>query len=262
MNLNEIAISTIKSQYLKNFIQKNEIVFTPENVVAMIVNSDISLSEKYSMLSKIYYEYKISDIDKILINIEFISSILVGKNDNFVISFEPQYNEINCAKSIDVIKEYIEKHNIDLQNENKLSIYNVNTAELVATVMVTEKVIPYTYEVIGEISMLESELADKYFEIKSDINIGDVVHVFNDKNDTKYVVTSVNRDLNSELGLRYTTDNELSLVDINELGASKDYSRLINSILKQRINSLDTDKEFNDIIMNKHIRVHITMIEK
>ena len=79
MNLNEVVIELIKSDYIKNCIRNTNHQFTYEEQLAIILNSTLDISVKRDMISEyltVADELKKCDIDDIKHRIDEMGRIL------------------------------------------------------------------------------------------------------------------------------------------------------------------------------------------
>lgn len=259
MDLNELVIDLIKSDYIKNCIRKTNHQFTYEEQLAIILNSTVELSVKKEMLSKyldISNELKKCDIDDIKHIIDEIDRIIKyadgGCNE---IIWAYHKHEVYCSKKLDTLIEKVRKHTED--DSIELGIYNVDTVEEIGCIVIdnTNRIIEYSLE-----DSIDSELYNHFIEVPNDLHIGDVVTA----NDIggKLIVVSNPMTSNKFKGNLTYNDASIVVIPINLLSNDKDYKEQIEKIYTERINSIDNPYAKPDIIMEYSYTINILDIQK
>lgn len=263
MDLNSLVVDIIKSDYIKDCITKDNYVFTYEEQLAIILNSDKEISKKLSML-KMYLESKdaiealgklyINDITNIIVEMEKVLNYINGSIDNIVLTYKTDTNLV-CARKLDKLLDKIGVDTIDDCIE--VDINNIDEVEEIGYIVVSSEGTVIGYCLTHGV---DSELYSQFVSVPNDLHIGDVVsHV---GNEDKYIIVS-NPILPSKFksGLTYR-DISVVVIPIELLDPEKDYKKQIEEIYTDRINNIENPCAKPDIIMEYYDTVNILNIQK
>jgi hypothetical protein len=294
MELNNKAIETINSKHLKEYLKSVNKVFTPEEQITIIYNSDLTLLEKENIFIEYLCNGEIEDwfnseeemqqfrfkINKIIRSIHLITN-LINMDSTVIIFDDPlQYNN-SCAKNLKAIQDIYKKADEKSKEEDKLydadsqiSIVHLDTSSILAWAELNKKGEVIRYDFVEEaiknlitddiIDKIQSGLEDKYVDIPNDFKIGDIVIVCDDEEHKEYVVTAESdlpdtlRDISD-----YSVDASVTVVPKQYFNNDKSYKEQVEDIIKNRIDNFKSGaKDDLDIITVYHEHIHVTLLEK
>lgn len=271
MNFNDIAISSIKSNYIRNYLTHINHEFTLEEQLAILYNSDIDIDTK----ENIYREYKLSRdlsnykynnlrkidelLDNLIYSIDLVKEYLKGTNETILVFNEPLWNEIRCAKSLNVIEKTVKHNNIPETIE--VTVYDIYTTKLLCYITLNNKFKCIKYDIIHDDEL--NKLQNYYVNIPNDINAGDIVKIAGNIEGTKEYIVVSNSKIPDELSNECSySDASLTIADKNIFSKDKTYKEQIDSIILNRINNINNEEDTEDILDKQHKNIHITLIEK
>jgi hypothetical protein len=290
MELNDIAIGTIQSEHLKEHLKKEKKIFTPEEQVTIIYNSDLTIDEKEDILIKYLCNGEVEDwfdsddeVNDFRIKVnKIIKSIYLFRNlinmDSTVIMFDDalQYNK-SCAKDLSVIKEKYriakEKDDRLVDLDTQITLIHIDTAAILAWAEINESGDVIRYDFVREnieslitpgcMEKVTSGLEDKYVNIPNDFNVGDIVTICNDITHKRYIVVADSK-LPEQLqkSSDYSVDASVMIIPEECLTNDKRYKEQIDNIIKERIEKLNNGEQDIDVITKEHEHVHVTLLEK
>lgn len=259
MNLNEVVIELIKSDYIKNCIRNTNHQFTYEEQLAIILNSTLDISVKRDMISEyltVADELKKCDIDDIKHIIDEMGRILnyASGNCEEIVWIYRKY-AVYCSKKLDKLIDKIRENITD--DSVEIGIYNVNTVEEIGCIVVNSnnEIVEYSLE-----DSIDSELYNHFIEVPNDLHIGDVVTT--DDISGKVIVVSNPMTSNKFKGNLTYSDASIVVIPINLLDKDKDYKEQIEKIYTERISNIDNPYAKPDIIMEYSCAVNILNIQK
>jgi hypothetical protein len=294
MELNNRAIGTIKSKHLKEYLHSINKVFTPEEQVTIIYNSDLTLLEKEQTFIEYLCNGEIEDwfksedelnqfrikINKILKGITLFNNLLNMQSTVIMFDDPLQYNN-TCARNIKDIQNIYKKASEKEESEDKLydadrqiSLIHLDTSTIIAWAEINSnaEVVRYDFvdealkQLIGEksIDKIKSGLEDKYVDVPNDFKVGDVVTVCGSQENTEYVVTAESelpehlRDISD-----YSVDASVTVVPKQYFKGDKPYKEQVEDIIKEKVaNFKNGSIDDMDIITVYHEHIHLTLIEK
>lgn len=263
MDLNKLAIEIIKSNYIKDCITKNNTKFTYEEQLAIILNSTEELCIKRELL-QLYLESEdvknslredyISDIQKIVNEIEKITEYVYGEDNNIVLIYKSD-NALYCSKKLDTLLEKIKEQLDDRCIE--VGIYDINSVEEVGCIIVDKNSKIEKYSLANAV---DSNLYNYFINVPNDLHIGDIISTV-DSNDKFIVVSNPITPNKFKDNLSYE-DASVVVIPISLLNTDKDYKEQIEKIYTERINNIENPYAKPDIIMEYYDTISILNIQK
>lgn len=262
MELNELALSTINSTYLKNYLNKINYKFTLSEQLTIIYNSDLILQDKYELYSKYISS---DDVDsklkeKIKYLMESIKKVywaLEGISD-FILVYMDSDDRAWCSKTIKGLEPRIDK-----SESITIEIHDIFRVKLIGYITLNEDLEPIRYDLVKDSmecsSIQEVGIENKYIDIPNDINVYDVVTVSNDEIHEEYVVISDSKIPETIKDNADYFDASVTVVPVYVLDTTKTFKEQIDKIIAERINDLDKDV---DILSVSHTHLHLTNVEK
>ena len=263
-DFNKIAIESIKSVDVKNYVMSKGHKFSTSEQVSLIFNSDIKLVEKKKVFDSMLLDENIpeeikSEIEVIIDNINTFYEYIDGKSDiAFQFSDEDECYVTSQFESViyycckNNIRDYIriidlKEKTIDLNEMYEFSIDE--DGDIVRFVPINEPSYRYT------------EIEDAYVDIPNEFKLGDIVKIVGSKE--KYVVVS---DSSMPEHLKPNcnfVDSSITIIPKRCLSSKgKDYVEQINDIYRKRIRDIEYAKPIIDVISREHSHVCITMVER
>lgn len=262
MELNEVAIGCIESDYLKHYLLDCKHTFSSEEQLIIIHNCRKTLAEKIEIY-KLYLENS-DEVGKELAKgliVEAVSILDLVNNHNYAaVVYRSKHNKYTAIDSLKALQTVVESGSDDLESEI-LTVSDLHNGVKLLDIRLNAdlEIINYIYHIEQTMNM------DKYINIPNDITIGDVVKIHNDINESEYIVVS-----NSLLPNRlkeessYSSDVSISVVRKDMLHTYKPYKQQIENILRKRISRIDGKGQSidSDMIYKEHEKFHLTCIEK
>ena len=260
MSLNKLAIDIIKSNYIKDCIEKESYEFGYDEQLAIILNSDEELSKKVDIL-KMYVNNKevidelgksyIDDIKEIIEEMNEVIEYVNGKIDCVILTYKTD-TDLICARRLSKLLD-----KVMIEDCIEVDLYNIDEAEQIGYVIVNNNKEAISYCLT---SGLDSDLYNKFVNIPNDLHIGDVVSTVG--SDNKYIIVS-NPILPNKFknGLTYK-DTSVVVIPIELLDPNSDYKKQIEEIYTDRINNIENPYAKPDIIMEYYTTVNILNIQK
>jgi hypothetical protein len=258
MDLNELAISTIRSEYIRKYLTDKKHKFTVEEQVALIVHSDLSIEEK-EKLFKMYRESDniseytcknkedfIRNIESLLVEISVINSIINGNSDYVLVCNCD--DKIYCTNKLDRLIDKVEDLSEYVTNIN--SLYTCETIGYIQT-NADNKIIDYSVE-----DYEGNELKKQYVHIPNELHIGSVIKtVYSD--DELIIVSNTDAANNIDCKLTYE-DSSVVAIPKELLNSDEDYKQQIEKVYIDRINNIENPCAKQDIIMENYVTVYLT----
>lgn len=269
MTLNELAISTFESDYLKNYLASINHKFTAEQIVTIIINSNLKLNFKIRALCRLLnqaelFEYESENIDRLLEEIElikndyvYIRSCCYGEYDS-ILTFNDEFGNTQCFTSLSALRNLMLSNQY---NNKSINIVDGIDSSDVAYIEVDKDCELVSYSLCKPVNGRISKLYNAYIDIPNNIEIGDVVRVHG--SNTEYIVISDSK-IPDELKDKseYSVDVCVTVVPKAVLDSSKDYKKQIEDIKEHRIKNVDNEEDELDILSVEHEHIHLTMTEK
>lgn len=269
MNLNEFAISTFKSNYLKNYLTSINHEFTIEEMITIILNSDIVIENKFKILNRFYnkseiecykseieYNSIINELNIILEDYEYIKLCLNGAYDSIILFFN-ELDETKCLLNFDLTKKLMQELNIC--KNNSITIIDGKDSSEVAYVDIDENYNIISYTLCKPVNGYISKLYNKYVDIPNDIKIGDIVKIYDDSNEY-VVVAESNIPDKLKKDAEYNIDSCITVIPKYSLDSNIKYKEQVEELLRNRIKNINTDEL--DIITLEHEHVHLSFVDK
>lgn len=275
MRLNDLTISLIDSNYIKNYLVTIKHIFTLEEMATIILNSNITMSTKISILNRMLntkeiMEYKSDNFEELKADIE-----LIQKDYQYIINAcTGMYNSILvCEEQIDdedcnyffTSLGALHRKIADIGKESNMSviIYDGNTSEPVVSIDLDNYGEIMRYDLIKPVNGVISKLYNKYVYIPNDLHRGDII-VDKVSNEKQIVVYEANKLTDSIMdNAEYNNDTSITTVPVYVLDKSSSYKEQIEKILESRIHNIDNDTEETEDIIDIHSRrLHLTQVER
>lgn len=263
MNLNQLAINTISSDYIKNYLTKVNHKFTLEEQITIIFNSELDFNAKIELYNKYLSQIKDEElkikIESITCNMEVILDALNGLVPDYVLLYEDEWDTKACRN----IKDLRTNISCNIDSTLCINICDLNTSKIVVSVIVNKEYTPIHYELPDESKWVYSGLGDLYVNIPNDIHVGDIVSIHGDEIGTEYIVIG-DSDIPKELidNCCYTVDVGVAIIPKDVIQKDdRTYREIIESIIKNRIYYVGDDK-YNDVVAKHEEHIHLTLVEK
>ena len=270
MTLNELAISTFESDYLKNYLNSMNYKFSLDEIVTIILNSNMTMSTKMSTINRVLdplesREYTCSnkerltdDIALMRLDYNYIMNCCFGAY-NSIITFFDECDNTQCFTSLGAAHKKLKTLGLSLGTN--IIIMDGNDSSEVAYIDSDENGDMISYTLCKPVNGRISELYDKYIDIPNDIKIGDTIKLCG--NDIEYIVVADSK-IPDKLKDRseYSIDACITAVPKSVLDPSKDYKKQVEDILEHRIKNVDNEHEELDIISKEHEHFHLSIVEK
>lgn len=267
MRLNELAIATFESDYLKKYLTDIKHVFTLEEMVTILINSKFSLSTKISILNRFFdqeeisgykcnnYDELLKNISEIINDIDYITQCLNGKH-NSIITFIDNYGSTCCTLLFDNARNIIKEEEYDVTSIN---IVNGITSKVEAYVDIDKILNPINLHLLNRDN---NKLYERYVNIPNDLCVGDVIHIHG-KKDEEFIIVNDSSIPDKFIGdAEYSIDTSITAIPKYVLDDSKDYKQQIDEILTKRIKDVDNENDYNDIIATEHEHFHLSVVER
>lgn len=267
MRLNELTISTFKSDYLKKYLTDIKHVFTLEEMVTILINSKFSLSTKINILNRFFDQEEVSgytcddynellkNISEIISDIDYIIQCLNGKH-NSIITFVDNYGSTYCSLLFDNVRNIIKEEDY---NVTSINIVNGITSKIEAYVDVDKILNPINLHLLNKDN---NKLYERYVNIPNDLCVGDIVYI-HDKKDEEFIVVNDSSIPDKFINdAEYNIDASITVVPKYVLDDSKDYKQQIDEILAKRIKDVDNENDYSDIIFIEHEHFHLSVVER
>lgn len=271
MELNKLAISTIESNYIKQYLNSINHVFSLDEQITLIFNSNLTIDDKLDIyiqyLDNLDRNINYSDNDK-TVSRQFISFIIekiytlkswIESNEYTVMFSGNNYNTV-CCSSLDRFKEIAtEKYKYDDTDNYSVYLCDSKTADIAVRLELNKefKIINYSFTDDNMYCGIEN----KYIDIPNDIHVGDKVRLTGD--DSIYIVISdstIPEELKSKS--EFSTDICVTVVPEYVFENKSNYKEQIDSIIHNRIEKLQNSNNDTDILMDEHEYFHVLYLEK
>lgn len=256
MDINNIAIESIRSDYIKEYLTNIHHQFTLEEQATIIYNSDIVLEDKMHIFENILNralkqnnKQTVDSINEIIAEIKEINHIINGADDKILV-YEGDI-QTYCSKGL---KNLIEKIHIENNKVYNVDIHNIDTVEIIGCISLNNKYEPISYELE---STKDNYIKNMYVNVPTDIKIGDIVYEVGST--TEYVV--VNNISNCNMQLDYT-DDSIIVIPRCVLNSTEDYRKQIEKIYEIRISNIENPCAEPDIIMQNNMTLSIFNVTK
>lgn len=261
--LNLIAINTITSTYIREYLKRIKHQFTLEEQLTIIYNSDLSLNRK----TELYTEYLKSGIDlednirksvkRLIARNVWIEDILDGTDYTVLIYRDRNTDNLYCAKNIYKLKE----SNVIEEYPATLEVHNIQKPGIICYVNIDKDGEPTDYDVVNKENIEDTGLENKYVEIPNDIKVCDTIKVSNDNIQEEFIVVADSNipDTIKENGADYFDASIVVVPKYIFTDTDKTYKEQIDEIVSKRINNLNDGL---DIISSSHEHIHLTVVEK
>jgi anion-transporting ArsA/GET3 family ATPase len=258
MDLNELAISTIRSEYIRKYLTDKKHKFTVEEQVALIIHSDISIEEK-EKLFKMYEqtenisEYTCKDKKRFLRNIETLL-VEISAITNVVNGYSNSVLVCNCDDKTyctNKLERLIDK--VEDLSEYVININSLNTCESIGYIKINADNSIIDYSIVD---YENNELKKQYVHIPNELHIGSVIKTV--YGDEELIIVS-NTDAASNIDCKLTyEDSSVVAIPKELLDSTKDYKQQIEKIYIDRINNIENPCAKQDIIMENYVTVYLT----
>lgn len=268
MDINNIAINSIKSDYIRNYIASLNHKFTLEEQLVIIYNSELRTSEKVDIFkntidyvedtgirdalseyidSQDYYDNKDNKYC-------YVSTSIVG-NEYCSTKIEIIFN--NMIRTINKLGDEL---NLDDNYEHVVHVFDIKSGRLMGKIRMTNgELMSACCEY--SIDVEPSSTMNRYVNIPNDIEIGDIVYIADTED--KFVVVGIPRANECLIDAMKYSDETVSVVPISILNNEVDYKKQIEDVYRERIKNVEKPEPFfNDIIALNHFEIHITDVEK
>ena len=262
MELNELAISCIESDYLRNYLTEKGHVFTSEEQLIIIHNCAKTLDEKLEIYN--VYIQKSDDVGKELAK-QLVSEItnilgLINNHNYAVIVYKSKHNRYTAIDTLLALQNVVNEGIDDLESD-VMTVASLHNGSKLLDIRLNSdlEIIYYKYYLEQAINI------NKYIDIPNDINIGDIVKMHGDSSDTEYIVTSTSLLPNKlKEDSKYLVDVSISVIRKDMLHSHKPYKQQVEDILRKRISRIEGKGQFinSDILYQEHEHFHLTCVEK
>lgn len=268
-SLLKITMDKIKSNYIKEYLKKENHKFSIKEQIAIILNSDSDIVTKKQNLMRFKVSQLVKDtlavneydeLKKIVSRLNVIIKYAYDKTDDIILVAKIK-DRLLCAKNIDNI---IRKINDDDELSTEVSdglaveIHNIYTVTQIGCMKVDVK----NNKILeaSTVDDIDSELYNTFIDVPSNIHMGDVVKTVG--SDDEYIV--INEPMQySEFKSELTyNDSFIAVINKDILDSDKDYKKQIEEIYVNRINNIDNPLVRSDIIMDNYVTLNILEVEK
>ena len=256
MELNEAAISIIKSPYIRDYLINSNHKFSIEEQITLILNSNISIAKKKDMLYKYIESNNIKEdikveVSNIINEIDTVYKYLDNTDNKYVITYSTG-DRLYCCKNLHVLKSKLQEHDLI-----EAAIYEIDSSDEICCITINSHNSVINYSLAN---CTEHYLYDKYVNIPNDIQIGDIIGTIYSE-DKFIVINDTEKAQKFKNDLKYE-DASVVVIPLGILDNSKDYKQQIEEIYINRINDIENPCAKPDILMENYITFKITDIIK
>lgn len=268
MGINDIAVSLIKSEELRNELIDSKHIFKIDEQISLIYNSDLELLYKMKLFTNLLKDNRITDeikleLSAILSNIENFYTSLYAEETIFV--FYNEFNEVKITKSFKYLQEYIKEDSYRI-NLNSITMINSEITDANNNVIYyfslnkKGQVVKF-YTLNDNVDYINTHLEKAYVNIPNNICDGDIVTLVDDN--SEYVVINES-EIPKHLTSNCTIDDCCVTVIRRDLldTDNNDYTEKITNIFKNRIKSLKTDCDDSDNLSAECTKVSLLNVDK
>ena len=268
MNINDIAVSLIKSEQIRSELINNKHQFKVDEQISLIYNSNLELLYKLQLFTYLLKDGDISDdikieLSAILSNIEnFYTSLY---SDETIFMFNDWLHEAKITKSFKYLQEYIKEH-YNMLSSHTIAMINSEIADANNNVIYyfsfnkDGQVVKF-YTLNDNVEYITTNLEKAYVNIPNNICEGDIITIIG--SEEEYVV--VNESKIPEHLISNCTIGDASLTVINKDLVSdyeNGYTVEIDNMFRNRINCLKNECKDNNRLNSECKTVSLLSIDK
>lgn len=277
MSLKDLALGTVKSEYIKDCITNSNKKLTIKEQITIILNSDEELCTKRDYL-RVYLESaetkkelnrnQMRDLQKIIDEINSLYVYIYGYIDNIVLVYKYNAESIGeddecacsviCSHTLSKLIDRVKESNSNIDKDRIcVELHNIDEGRNIGYIKTDLNGAIYEKYLENDIS---SDLYNEFIEIDTDLHIGDCIRTLYD--DTEYVV--INEPLTrTKFGGRLEyKDGFVAVVPKNVLNNEVSFKEQIEKVYAERISNIDNPLAKPDMIMENYITVSMLKITR
>lgn len=283
--LNKKAISTIKSTYIKNYLNSINHEFTVDEQLTLIDNSTLTIKEKKEIYNK-YLELldkdseSAKDINTVIEEIGYIEGIAGNREDTVIVFDTPITCENTCARNIDKVKELYAEYNDSIESEceadeyNSINVVNIDTSAVLAYLTVNKNGDIINYYIKDDKYARNHDkfnrVMDKYVYIPNDLKEYDIITETGDVLKNEYIIVDniklpdelKDKAMYSDASVMAIKKSTLDEYIKSNYSKAVSYKTVIDELMENQIDNFDSNDEYSNIITDNHEHIHLTIIEK
>lgn len=264
-NINNIAIESIKSSTVRNYLKSINHEFKIEEQISLIFNSDINLHEKVNIFRDLIKNDTVAEnikeeLKEILNNIDIFESITYSSGRTAFLFFDED-NEVICANTL----AKVQKYNINNKITEYIRVIDLESEKIESNTLYDIKLNDngevarfFPYEAANYVF---TKVEDNYVDIPNEFKVGDIVKIYNQKE--KYVVVSdstIPEHLKPNCDF---IDTSITVVPKSIFNNNtRSYKEQIEDIYRNRIRHIEYSEPIIDVISREHEHINITILEK
>lgn len=265
--LNNIAIDSLESSYIKNYLHSIKHEFTCIEQLTIIHNSRLTLGDKLDIYTEYLKEYAddIETKDKINKIIEEVKNVihLVHAKETAITFYTDDMTDLMCTNSFDKVIDILSKCEYDQWHDQSITVYDLDTAQPIMYLELNKECNIIRYNLCYE----SLDIINKYVYIPNNLDIGDKVKVREYdgtlSNETYVVVNSSKLPDNLIEQADYLCDSSIVVVPLSIFDNTDNLKQKISDILHDRIERMNSEDllENCDIITTYHDHIHLSLVE-